>query len=107
MTNTETRLMTALCQVRAALIDADFDRLGAISAELETFFPEMSRLSEAEQAGIRQAAGDTARCLGAAMQGLRAARRRIAELSAMDRPATYDATGRKGRMGPVQPGRRV
>lgn len=107
MTDTETRLMTALCQVRAALIEADFDQVDTIRAELETIFTELSDLSEAEQARIRHAAGDTALCLGAAMQGLRAARRRVADLSAMDRPATYDATGRKGRLGPVPQGRRV
>lgn len=69
MTDTETRLMTALCQVRAALIEADFDQVDTIRAELETIFTELSGLSEADQARIRHAAGGAAARCGSVGDG--------------------------------------
>lgn len=83
-----------LRRLRDCLVVADFAGAEAIRAELETILTDGPQLSRSAVAAIRQEAAATADCVTAARQGLRVARRRIAELAGAERPSVYDESGR-------------
>jgi hypothetical protein len=84
--------------LRRALRQADYPALAALAAELEAALPAAAALPETALRALRAEAEQTAACLAAARSGLRAARRRMAEIrAASDGLSTYDRHGRSAR----------
>lgn len=91
------RMATLLDDVHAALMAADYARLGPLTTEMEA---EVSRLEGSRDAAalarVKGLAQRNAACLQAAQRGFRAARRRLAEITAARSGlVTYDIKGRR------------
>lgn len=90
------RLSTELDRVYHALRSGRLEGLAAASQALET---ELARLDPADGAGLevlRHKAQRNAACLEAAARGVRAARRRLAEIRMIESGSgTYDDKGRR------------
>jgi len=85
-----------LDQVHAALIRADYGRIGPLTAEIEV---ELARLEDSRDGAalrrVQARALRNASCLQAAQRGFRAARRRVEEIrAARSGLITYDSKGR-------------
>lgn len=91
----EIRLESVLAAIREDLRRGDYRRLAQHSGELEQAFAGLDALPQPTLARIRQMAEGNAACLAAALQGFRAARRRLAEIAMADRGEAYDAQGRR------------
>lgn len=89
------RILEVLDELHQAARRADFTGLATISAGLETVLAASDRLSEPELEQIRRRALAVQACLGAAAQGIRSARQRLAEIEAARRLVTYDAGGKR------------
>lgn len=86
---------------------ARLGRLEEIAPELEAALPDLAAMDREGLAAIGRQADDTLRLLSAMMEGVRSARRRLAEIGAAERALTYAADGTKtGLAGPRQ-GQRV
>lgn len=82
--------------IRAALRAGDFAALADLTARLDSAVQDMTALPAEELHVLRQRAGDTATCLAAARNGIRAARRRVAEVTGGPAAlSTYDRDGRR------------
>lgn len=92
--------------LRARLRRGELSDLDQLCAGIEAHMAGLPGSDAQQIAQIRELAEANARCLGAALGGLRAARRRIAELAAAERPATYDGKGRRQSLMPQPPGLR-
>lgn len=94
------RLDLALDRVFALLRDGNLTELETVLSELEAGMapprPGVASATGDRLAGLRQKAERNAACLKAAARGLRAARRRIAEVrAAATGLAAYDARGQR------------
>lgn len=82
--------------IRNALRAGDYAALAELAARLDSAMDQVGGLTAAEAHDLRQRAAETATFLAAARNGVRAARRRVDEVSA-GRAAlsTYDRDGRR------------
>jgi hypothetical protein len=90
-------MVALLDAVHAAVIDGDYPQLGPLTQGIEA---ELTRLEASRDAAVlgrvRQRAERNATCLLAAQRGFRAARRRVAEITAArSGMVTYDTNGRR------------
>lgn len=74
------KLTEALDKVHGALLAGAFGQLQTLSADIERLLETADIRTEQDAALIRQKADRNAACLGAAMQGVRAAQRRLTDL---------------------------
>ena len=86
-----------LDQVYAALLKSDFAALGDLTARLEREMAAPSeKLTEARLRIVTRKAERNAACLQAAQRGIKAARRRLADIrSTANSLVTYDRSGRR------------
>jgi hypothetical protein len=90
------KLTQALDKVQSALMAGAFDQLQDLSAEIERLMETVEIRTEQDAALIRQKASRNAACLGAAMQGVRAAQRRLTDLrEASTGHRTYGPLGQR------------
>lgn len=90
------RAAQLLDQVHAALLRADYAALPAMTAALEEELAARAPWSEPQMAVIRGKATRNGACLIAAQRGVKAARRRLAEIrTAAAGLVTYDRKGRR------------
>ncbi|MES2665759.1 MAG: hypothetical protein V4712_06630 [Pseudomonadota bacterium] len=92
-------LEAALDEAFAALRRGDLTELGATYALTETILAGLHITDRATASRLRSKAERNAACLLAAARGVRAARRRLAEVGAAARTVTYDAQGRTRAIG--------
>jgi hypothetical protein len=89
-------LATTLDEVRDALIAGSLDQLPQLTREIERLLQGADRLSEADMTVIRTKATRNTATLNAAMQGVRAAQRRLADLrEAATGHRTYGPRGQR------------
>jgi len=86
-----------LDQVHAAIVAGDLLLVRAMAGEIDSLLADLPRLADQGLADrLRAKAERNAACLQAAARGVRAARRRIAEIrAAQDGLATYDGKGKR------------
>ena len=77
-------LVGMMTDLKAALHAGDFDAMAELAAQIDAALPEVTTLAKADLAALGRLA---------ARQGVRAARRRLAEIAAADRGVTYDRNG--------------
>lgn len=101
-----TDLEAILDDSRAALLAGDMARLADLADALAVAEPPSD---PAALHRLRQKAERNAQLLAAALKGIRAARRRLQDLTGQGRSSTYDAQGRRGEIGaaPLPPARRL
>lgn len=87
-------LESLLDATRAALLAGDLDGLAGLTRQLEAALAGAA-LSPADLAALQLRASHNARLIAAASRGVRAARRRLAEVTACQGLVTYDAAGRR------------
>jgi hypothetical protein len=96
MTTVETEMSGVLDDVHAAIRRGDLSQLARLTARMEAAEDGLRHASPGELAQIRARAERNMRTLTAARRGLRAARRRIAEVLAAARGlVTYDRQGQR------------
>lgn len=100
------RLHALMKELELVLQSPDRARLDVLPTEIETAFAEIDRLDRDEIAAIRATAERNARRLAAMRSGLRAARRRLAEIALAEQSMTYDGKGAKVQLGAERPGQR-
>lgn len=86
---------------------ASFGKIEAVSAKLETILSDLPKLDHQSLTRIQWKAERCAACLMAAAQGLRAGRRRVAEIAAAGRSETYDRSGARQALHDQATGRRL
>lgn len=86
-------LIALMRDLRVALHTGDFDTMATLAAQIEAALPEARSLAQADLAVLGRLATENARGLEAARQGVRSARRRLAEIAAAERGMTYDRSG--------------
>lgn len=86
--------------MKEAVLDGRLAEVEGLSAKLETILPQAAACTADELRQVRLAAEGVARCLRAALGGMRAARRRVQELAAAEHPQTYGGDGRKADLVP-------
>lgn len=102
-----TQIVGVLESLNRAIRNAEFTQIEEFSAKLETHFLDLSGLDPDAMMRIRNLAARNAACLVASAQGIRAGRRRLAEIAAAGRADTYDRSGARQAL-PVQAtGRRM
>jgi plasmid stabilization system protein ParE len=91
------RAIQLLDQVYEALLKADYAALSGISAQMEQEFRNPnSTLTDAQWKVVRHKAERNGACLISAQRGVKAARRRLAEIrSTATGLVTYDRSGRR------------
>ena len=99
-TNTPPRAIQLLDQVYEALLQSDYAALPAMTAQLEQELRHpSSTLTEAQLKVVRRKAERNGACLMSARQGVKAARRRLAEIrSTAAGLVTYDRSGRRAEL---------
>jgi hypothetical protein len=93
------RVILLLESLSIAVRDAEFGKIEAISAELETVLCELRPGEVRIAQRIATLARRNAACLEASAEGIRAGRRRLQEIAAAARGETYDNQGQR-RQGP-------
>lgn len=106
-TDRETQIVAVLEALNKAIRMADFMRVEQISAMLETDFPDFTGMDRRSLVRIRALAAGNAACLEASAQGIRAGRRRLAEIAAAGRSDTYDSSGARQALPLPSVGRRL
>lgn len=86
-------LMELMADMRLALRSGNLAALEGISGRIEATVPDVAALSKDELAALGRMAAENADALDAARQGIRSARRRIAEIAAAEKGLTYDRNG--------------
>lgn len=90
------RIDTILADVRSALMAGDYGQLALLIPALETAEGQMPANDLTVLKTVKAEAERTADCLHAALSGVRAVRRRVAEISeAAKGLTTYDREGHK------------
>lgn len=97
----ETDLDAVLDRTYDALLAGDLLALGALSEMLDSLTSALPGLERATADRLRLKADRNGRMLQAAARGVRAARGRLAEISAVPALTTYDARGRRESVGLV------
>lgn len=92
-------LEAALDSAFAALRRGDLTILDSIYAMTETILADLRLTDRVTAARLRNKADRNAACLLAAARGVRAARRRLVEMTPGARMTTYDAQGRMSQIG--------
>lgn len=100
-------LENLLSAIREDLRRGDYGRLARHSVELDQAIAALATIPQPALGRIRHAAEGNAACLVAALQGFRAARRRLAEIAMADRGEAYDAHGRRHALGGADLGLRI
>ncbi len=95
----EHELEAALDNAFAALRRGDLTELAATCAMTETILANLHITDRATATRLRSKAERNAACLLAAARGVRAARRRLADVGPGTRMTTYDAQGRSSAIG--------
>lgn len=97
-----------LADTRTALLAGDLAALSAMAERTEAAIATLPA-SRAELVELQAGAARNAALLAAGLRGVRAARRRLAEIAGYGRFSTYDAQGRLGLVGgaPAKPMRRA
>ena len=97
------RLEGLLDHMRSALLAGDTAALDPLGQETERILAEPLKLSECDAQRLRDKAERNLACLLAAARGLRAARRRLAEVRAATSGglATYDEHGHRAEARPA------
>lgn len=86
-----------LDRVREALRSGRYSDLEGADADLEVSMQSLPALDAASLARLRRKAEENAACLLAAIRGIRAARRRVAEITEIvGGLGTYDSRGHRG-----------
>lgn len=106
-TELEDRIVALLDVMHQEIRSARFENLDAYSGALETILEDLRQLEPVSFARIRRLAQRNAACLEAAALGLRAARRRLAEIAAAGRSDTYDRCGMRSALPVEGAGRRL
>lgn len=89
-------LTQTLDLVQNAVLKGDFDRLQSLSDDIAQIMQTVDVRTEAEARLIRQKASRNAACLAAALQGIRAAQRRLTDLrEAATGHRTYGPAGQR------------
>ncbi len=89
-------IITALDDIHAALVAGAIAAIGPLTARIETLLGDVSNVSSDHLALIRARAARNATTLTAAMQGVRAAQRRLADLrEAASGHRTYARDGQR------------
>ena len=93
----EPRAAQLLDQVYDALLRSEYAALAGLSASLDRELQKPSEpMTEAKLAVIRRKASRNATCLEAAQRGIKAARRRLADIrTTASGLVTYDRSGRR------------
>lgn len=91
----EAGILGVLDALHQATRRAEFDRFPVLLARLETFLAAPDRLTGPELEQVRHRAFAVQACLGAAAQGVRSARQRMAEIESARRLVTYDNRGQR------------
>lgn len=99
-------LQTALADLRARLIAGDYSDLPALAERIEGLMLGLRRTDAARLRHLRAQAIQTAACVDAARNGIRAARRRIDEATGRATFGTYDSTGARAPLAPALPAAR-
>lgn len=86
-------LQIVMDDLRARLIAGDFSDLPALAERLEGLMQGLRQTDAARLRHLRAQAMQTAACVDAARNGIRAARRRIDEATGRATLDTYDSTG--------------
>jgi hypothetical protein len=93
-------LIRALDAVHTAILAGRIDDLGPLADRISAGSSDLSAASESQMRRIHSMAARNAVCLQAAMKGIRAAQRRLAELrAATSGHATYDQNGQRASLG--------
>ncbi|MDZ4093358.1 MAG: hypothetical protein U1D35_00430 [Paracoccaceae bacterium] len=97
-------LEQALDRVHRAALAGELDNFGKMAAEIEALLAQISGLDDLALARrLHEKAERNAVCLQAASRGVRAARRRVAEIAAARTGlVTYDGKGRRAHMTPTE-----
>jgi hypothetical protein len=103
----ETQIVAVLDSLGRAIRAAEFTQIEEISAVLETHSQDLSGLDRTALTRIRGLAARNAACLAASAQGIRAGRRRLAEIGAAGRVDTYDRSGTRQALSLQSSGRRL
>lgn len=89
-------LAETLEAIRTALRRGDYAALGDLAVDLDAAVGDAGGLVAADLHDLRHSAAQTAACLSAARNGLRAARRRVNEVAnGPDGLSTYDRNGHR------------
>jgi hypothetical protein len=91
-------LEAILDETRAALLTGDLSALAGLAAQAEAADLPSGR---AALHRVKDKAARNATLIGAALKGLRAARRNLAEAATPRRFRIYDASGRRDEIGPI------
>lgn len=93
-------LLKVLDSLRSAMLAGQLEGIAAMAAEIERLLPSSGDLSAEQRAAIAASARRNVAVLGAALQGMRAARRRLAELrEASTGHRTYGPSGQRSTVG--------
>ena len=98
----QARQMEALLDdTHVALLAGNFDALAPLGEAVDVLASSLGRVDSVTAARLRQKADRNGEMLQAAARGARAARSRIADITAEPALTTYDARGRKDSVGQV------
>jgi hypothetical protein len=101
------RIAILLEEMAGDIRAARLSRLEEIAPELEAALPDLAAMDREGLVAIGRQADDALRLLSAMMQGVRSARRRLADIAAAERALTYAADGTKTGLSEPRPGQRV
>lgn len=93
------RLIEALETLKKALQSGDFDKVGRISALLETDRSQIAGAERDQMQRLRRLLRENDVCLAAAAEGIRSGRRRLQEVAAARLGETYDEQGQRQGLG--------
>ncbi len=95
------KIETTLLRVNRAVTTGDLSALASLAVDIEDDLAAFAGSADAASAQrVRQLATRNAACLDAALRGLRAARRRMADIAAAQAGVqTYDVRGATRRLG--------
>jgi len=88
-------LLNLMTQLRTALSSGEVAGLADIGEKIEAALPDLADMAAEDLSTLARIAGENARHLDAARQGIKSARRRLAEIAAAEHSLTYDSRGSK------------
>jgi hypothetical protein len=104
--NVEAALESILDRIHQAVRKADFTAFAMLAAETERLLDGLGPgMTQAGLDRMRKKANRNAACLTAAARGLRAARRRLADVQTAGQLVTYDIQGRRADVSQDMPAR--
>lgn len=103
-------LLNALLRMREAALEGRFEGFSGLTAEIETLLSKADSLTKNDRIAVMESAKRNTAILAAALQGMRAARRRLSDLrEASTGHRTYGPSGQRSSLGlgPTQLRQRV